>query len=47
MVPLTIAAAPFVARLVETALREVDGGLIEAAQQRLPSSPVETIQTQR
>jgi len=32
MVPLTIAAAPFVARLVEAALREVDGGLIEAAQ---------------
>jgi D-methionine transport system permease protein len=32
VVPLTIAAAPFVARLVETALREVDHGLIEAAQ---------------
>jgi len=32
MVPLTIAAAPFIARLVEAALREVDGGLIEAAQ---------------
>ncbi len=32
VVPLTIAAAPFVARLVETALREVDNGLIEAAQ---------------
>lgn len=32
VVPLTIAAAPFVARLVETALREVDQGLIEAAQ---------------
>lgn len=32
IVPLTIAAAPFVARLVETALREVDGGLVEAAQ---------------
>ncbi len=32
IVPLTIAAAPFVARLVETALREVDNGLIEAAQ---------------
>jgi D-methionine transport system permease protein len=31
VVPLTIAAAPFVARLVETALREVDGGLVEAA----------------
>ena len=32
VVPLTIAAAPFVARLVETALREVDAGLVEAAQ---------------
>ncbi len=32
IVPLTIAAAPFVARLVEVALREVDAGLIEAAQ---------------
>jgi D-methionine transport system permease protein len=32
IVPLTIAAAPFVARLVETALREVERGLIEAAQ---------------
>lgn len=32
IVPLTIAAAPFVARLVETALREVDHGLVEAAQ---------------
>ena len=32
IVPLTIASAPFVARLVETALREVDRGLIEAAQ---------------
>ncbi len=32
VVPLTLAAGPFVARLVETALREVDHGLIEAAQ---------------
>ena len=32
VVPLTIAAAPFIARLVETSLREVDNGLIEAAQ---------------
>ena len=30
--PLIIAAAPFVARLVETSLREVDKGIIEAAQ---------------
>ena len=34
VVPLTIAAAPFVARLVEASLREVDAGLIEAAQGR-------------
>ncbi|MHA7601077.1 methionine ABC transporter permease [Alicycliphilus sp. T452] len=32
VVPLTLAAAPFIARLVETALREVDAGLVEAAQ---------------
>lgn len=32
VVPLTIAVAPFIARLVETSLREVDKGLIEAAQ---------------
>jgi D-methionine transport system permease protein len=31
IVPLTIAAAPFIARLVEAAIREVDGGLIETA----------------
>lgn len=31
IVPLVIAAAPFVARLVESSLREVDGGVIEAA----------------
>lgn len=32
IVPMTIAAAPFIARLVESALREVDRGLVEAAQ---------------
>ena len=32
IVPLIIASAPFVARLVETSLREVDKGVIEAAQ---------------
>jgi len=32
IVPLTLAAIPFVARLVEAALREVDAGLVEAAQ---------------
>lgn len=31
IVPLTIASAPFIARLVEAAIRDVDGGLIEAA----------------
>jgi D-methionine transport system permease protein len=31
MVPLTLAAIPFVARLVETSLKEIDYGLIEAA----------------
>jgi D-methionine transport system permease protein len=32
IVPLVIGAAPFFARLVETALREVDRGVIEASQ---------------
>jgi len=32
VVPLTLASAPFVARLVESALREVEHGLVEAAQ---------------
>ena len=32
VVPLTIAAAPFIARLVESSLLEVDKGVIEAAQ---------------
>ena len=32
IVPLTLAATPFIARLVETSLREVDKGLVEAAQ---------------
>lgn len=31
IVPLTIAAVPFFARVVETAIREVDRGLVEAA----------------
>ena len=31
IVPLTIASTPFIARLVEAAIREVDGGLIETA----------------
>lgn len=32
IVPLTIAAAPFIARMVESSLLEVDKGVIEAAQ---------------
>lgn len=31
IVPLTVAAAPFIARMVESSLKEVDGGVIEAA----------------
>jgi len=31
IVPLTIGAAPFIARLIESALKEVDQGVIEAA----------------
>ncbi|MDQ2083993.1 methionine ABC transporter permease [Xanthobacteraceae bacterium Astr-EGSB] len=31
IVPLTIASAPFIARIVESSIREVDPGLIEAA----------------
>ena len=30
--PLTVAAAPFVARMVETSLKEVDAGVVEAAE---------------
>lgn len=32
IVPLTVAAAPFAARIVESALKEVDRGIVEAAQ---------------
>ena len=32
IVPLTVAAAPYVARLVESSLRELDHGVVEAAQ---------------
>lgn len=32
IVPLTLSAAPFIARLVESSLKEVDAGVIEAAQ---------------
>lgn len=32
IVPLTIAAIPFVARIIESSLKEVDSGIVEAAQ---------------
>ncbi len=41
-VPLTIAATPFIARLVEAAIREVDGGLVEAAR-AFGASPLQII----
>ncbi len=31
IVPLTVAATPFIARIIESAIREVDHGLVEAA----------------
>jgi D-methionine transport system permease protein len=42
IVPLSIAAIPFVARIVESALKEVDYGVIEAAQ-AMGASPKEII----
>ena len=42
IVPLCIAAIPFVARIVESALKEVDYGVIEAAQ-TMGASPLEII----
>lgn len=38
IVPLVLAAAPFVARLVESSIKEVDSGIIEAAQSMGASS---------
>ena len=38
VVPLVLAAAPFIARLVESSIKEVDGGVIEAAQSMGASS---------
>ena len=38
IVPLVIAAAPFIARMVESSLKEVDSGVIEAAQSMGASS---------
>ena len=40
--PLTIAAFPFVARLVETSIREVDKGVVEAAQ-AMGASPIQIV----
>lgn len=40
--PLTIAAFPFVARLVETSIREVDKGVVEAAQ-AMGASPLQIV----
>lgn len=42
IVPLVVAAFPFVARLVETCLREVDNGVIEAAQS-MGATPLQII----
>jgi D-methionine transport system permease protein len=42
IVPLTVAAAPFIARVVEAAIREVDQGLIEAAR-AMGASPLQVI----
>lgn len=42
IVPLTVAAIPFVARLVEAALTEVDPGVIEAAQS-MGATPLQII----
>ncbi|UGX86648.1 methionine ABC transporter permease [Phyllobacterium meliloti] len=42
IVPLTIATIPFIARLVESAIREVDPGLTEAAR-AMGASPVQIV----
>lgn len=42
IVPLVIAAAPFIARLVESSIQEVDKGVIEAAQS-MGASPLQII----
>lgn len=42
IVPLTIAAFPFIARLVESSLRETDRGVIEAAQS-MGATPMQII----
>ncbi|MEG1478873.1 MAG: methionine ABC transporter permease [Clostridiales bacterium] len=42
VVPLVIAAAPFVARMVESSIKEVDFGVIEAAQS-MGASPMQIV----
>jgi D-methionine transport system permease protein len=42
IVPLTVATAPFIARLVEAAIRELDHGLIEAAR-AMGASPLQIV----
>ena len=42
IVPLTVAVLPFIARIIEGAIREVDGGLIEAAQ-AMGARPVQVV----
>ena len=42
IVPLSLAAIPFIARLVENAIREVDAGLIEAAR-AMGATPMQII----
>ncbi|UEM04603.1 ABC transporter permease [Skermanella mucosa] len=42
IVPLTVAAIPFIARLIEGAIREVDRGLIEAAE-AMGATPLQII----
>ncbi len=42
IVPLVIAAFPFIARLIETSLREVNPGIVEAAQS-MGASPIQII----
>lgn len=39
IVPLVVAAAPYVARMVESSLKEIDGGVIEAARAMGSSVP--------
>lgn len=42
IVPLTVAATPFIARVIEAAIREVDQGLIEAAR-AMGASPLQIV----